>query len=411
MSRAAGSGGARGRSSAATCSSPGLDCRAWTFGFLFPMLVAAFLVLAYEQFHQNARVAGLLLSVIGAGQVVGSFFAFRLVTRLRPMRTAAFAPVGTAGSPGCSCPTCRSRSSAWPRDLRRVAPTDQRAVPRWLSMRSRRCCAEVVLQSIITINQLAGPSSSVIAGSIFVHAGLHVAYAVIATFTTGASLNFILAMQGSGALVQKRLDVLLVERGLRRPRTQAQALVMAGLVPGHAKPGNRWTSTRRPGRGASPVRLTDTSSRTRSTRLPSMSRASDCLDVGASTEVQRRAPAARRGAGDRAGRRLRAVARPCASRPACDRAERGERLLDHRAAVRAGAHHLRRLVHLRQAGAAGAPSRASRLARLRAREAAIRSRSAEGPMRQSCAISRCMPVSCARWLRRSSRAGESRAAS
>ena len=62
-----------------------------TFGFLFPMLVASFPVLAYEQFHQNARVAGLLLSVIGAGQVVGSFFAFRLVTRLRPMRMAAFA--------------------------------------------------------------------------------------------------------------------------------------------------------------------------------------------------------------------------------------------------------------------------------------------------------------------------------
>ena len=38
---------------------------------------------------------------------------------------------------------------------------------------------------------------------------------------------------------KKRLDLLLVERGLAESRTQAQALVMAGLVPGHAKPGEQ----------------------------------------------------------------------------------------------------------------------------------------------------------------------------
>jgi 23S rRNA (cytidine1920-2'-O)/16S rRNA (cytidine1409-2'-O)-methyltransferase len=37
--------------------------------------------------------------------------------------------------------------------------------------------------------------------------------------------------------VKKRLDVLLVERGLAESRTQAQALVMAGLVHGHSKAG------------------------------------------------------------------------------------------------------------------------------------------------------------------------------
>jgi 23S rRNA (cytidine1920-2'-O)/16S rRNA (cytidine1409-2'-O)-methyltransferase len=39
--------------------------------------------------------------------------------------------------------------------------------------------------------------------------------------------------------VKKRLDVLLVERGLAETRTQAQALVMAGLVPGYDKPGQQ----------------------------------------------------------------------------------------------------------------------------------------------------------------------------
>ena len=37
--------------------------------------------------------------------------------------------------------------------------------------------------------------------------------------------------------MKKRLDILLVERGLAESRAQAQALVLAGLVPGFDKPG------------------------------------------------------------------------------------------------------------------------------------------------------------------------------
>jgi 23S rRNA (cytidine1920-2'-O)/16S rRNA (cytidine1409-2'-O)-methyltransferase len=40
-------------------------------------------------------------------------------------------------------------------------------------------------------------------------------------------------------VTRKRLDVLLVERGLAETRSQAQALVLAGLVRGHAKPGEQ----------------------------------------------------------------------------------------------------------------------------------------------------------------------------
>jgi 23S rRNA (cytidine1920-2'-O)/16S rRNA (cytidine1409-2'-O)-methyltransferase len=39
--------------------------------------------------------------------------------------------------------------------------------------------------------------------------------------------------------MKKRVDVLLVERGLAESRAQAQALVMAGLVPGYDKPGTQ----------------------------------------------------------------------------------------------------------------------------------------------------------------------------
>jgi 23S rRNA (cytidine1920-2'-O)/16S rRNA (cytidine1409-2'-O)-methyltransferase len=43
--------------------------------------------------------------------------------------------------------------------------------------------------------------------------------------------------------VKKRLDVLLVERGLAETRSQAQALVLAGLVHGHNKPGDQVEET------------------------------------------------------------------------------------------------------------------------------------------------------------------------
>lgn len=39
--------------------------------------------------------------------------------------------------------------------------------------------------------------------------------------------------------MKKRLDTLLVERGLAASRSQAQALVLAGLVPGYDKPGHQ----------------------------------------------------------------------------------------------------------------------------------------------------------------------------
>jgi 23S rRNA (cytidine1920-2'-O)/16S rRNA (cytidine1409-2'-O)-methyltransferase len=41
------------------------------------------------------------------------------------------------------------------------------------------------------------------------------------------------------AAMRKRLDVVLVERGLAESRAQAQALVLAGLVPGYDKPGHQ----------------------------------------------------------------------------------------------------------------------------------------------------------------------------
>jgi 23S rRNA (cytidine1920-2'-O)/16S rRNA (cytidine1409-2'-O)-methyltransferase len=44
-------------------------------------------------------------------------------------------------------------------------------------------------------------------------------------------------------MAKRRLDVLLVERGLAESRAQAQALILAGLVPGHSKAGEQVDET------------------------------------------------------------------------------------------------------------------------------------------------------------------------
>src|SRR4051812_16365909 len=93
------------------------------------------------------------------------------------------------------------------------------------------------------------------------------------------------ATRSSRVSPKRRLDLLLVERGLAESRAQAQALVMAGLVPGHDKPGEQ---------------LDESVELRVDARPPYVSRAGhklanaldafgvdvaglDCLDVGAST--------------------------------------------------------------------------------------------------------------------------------
>jgi MFS family permease len=165
------------------------------FGFLFPMLTVSFPVLAYTQYDHNPRVAGLLLSAIGGGQVVGSVFAYRLVTRVPPMRMAAVAVVATAAPLWLLVP----HSPLW---LTAIAlaicgasiPMINAPYLGMLSTRIPRALRGKVIQSLITINQLAGPAGLLIAGPLFVRLGVHAVYAIVAVLATIASANFILAV-------------------------------------------------------------------------------------------------------------------------------------------------------------------------------------------------------------------------
>jgi MFS family permease len=163
-----------------------------TFGFLFPMLGASLPVLAYQQYDRNPRVAGLLFAVIGGGQVVGSLLAFRLVTKVPGMRLAAIAAFFTAAPlwllvPHASLPVVALALAVCGASI----PLINAPYLGMLSVRVPRALRGKVLQSLITINQLAGPLGYLIAGTLFVGIGLHATYALIAVLATIASLNFI----------------------------------------------------------------------------------------------------------------------------------------------------------------------------------------------------------------------------
>jgi 23S rRNA (cytidine1920-2'-O)/16S rRNA (cytidine1409-2'-O)-methyltransferase len=85
--------------------------------------------------------------------------------------------------------------------------------------------------------------------------------------------------------MKKRLDVLLVERGLAETRSQAQALVIAGLVPGYDKPGTQLDESV-PLEVERPPRFVSRGGEKLAHALellPLDPAGKDCLDIGAST--------------------------------------------------------------------------------------------------------------------------------
>jgi 23S rRNA (cytidine1920-2'-O)/16S rRNA (cytidine1409-2'-O)-methyltransferase len=86
-------------------------------------------------------------------------------------------------------------------------------------------------------------------------------------------------------VTKKRLDVLMVERGLAETRSQAQALVLAGKVPGHEKAGEQVEDSAEIQVEAGP-RFVSRGGEKLANALASFAidvEGEECLDVGAST--------------------------------------------------------------------------------------------------------------------------------
>ena len=165
-----------------------------TFGFLFPMLVASFPVLAYQQYDGNPRVAGLLFAVIGGGQVVGSLLTTGSSRRVRPMRLASFAVLATGPPLWLLVPHVPlAVVGAGAGDRAALDPADQRAVHRLLTCACRgaaraRCCSRCSRSTRSRAARLRRRRDALR------QAGLHGTYVVVAALASFASLNFILAV-------------------------------------------------------------------------------------------------------------------------------------------------------------------------------------------------------------------------
>ena len=178
--------------------------------------------------------------------------------------------------------------------------------------------------------------------------------------------------------MKKRLDVLLVERGLAESRAQAQALVLAGLVPGFDKPGHQVPEDAELAVDR-PPRFVSRGGEKLANALEQLEvelDGRDAIDVGASTggftDCLLQNGVARVIAVDVGYGQLHPKLR---NDPRVTVLERTNARTLSRASVPARSARLRRLLHQRPDGAAaGAGADGARLGRTRAGEAAVRGR-------------------------------------
>lgn len=165
------------------------------YGFLFRVLTAALPVVAFVRFDQNARVAGWLEAAFGAGAVLGSYAAYKVAARLSLMRQLAGAAVGIALPLWLLVPTVPLGVMLFALALTGGAiPIINAPYIALLTTRVPKDVYPHVMQTIVSINQLAGPLGYLVSGPLLTHAGLGPTFAVIAGLATAATTNLILAL-------------------------------------------------------------------------------------------------------------------------------------------------------------------------------------------------------------------------
>jgi MFS family permease len=165
------------------------------YGFVFPVVVASFPVIAFEQYDRNPRIAGWLLTAYGGGQVAGSIAALWAVGRFRLRTLAALGVLGLSlplwalvpSTPlgGVLAALALSGFSNPFINIPFMGIITSRVPPARLAK---------VFQAVLTANQIAAPLGFVLAGPLFVALGLHATYAVVAALALVAAVNFVTAV-------------------------------------------------------------------------------------------------------------------------------------------------------------------------------------------------------------------------
>jgi predicted MFS family arabinose efflux permease len=166
------------------------------YGFVFPILIASFPVVAYRQYDRDPRVAGWLLMSYGGGSVAGSVAAYMILAKVEPVTIMIGAVIGLAAPMWLLVPHVPLGVMIFALAVSGFSnPLANAPFLGIFSARVPRALQAKVLQVIITANQVAGPLGYVLAGVLFASIGLRPAYALAAALASVAAVSFVLAIR------------------------------------------------------------------------------------------------------------------------------------------------------------------------------------------------------------------------
>jgi len=161
------------------------------FNALGQMLVASLPVLAFQRYG-DAKVAGWLFTAFGVGGILGTIVAFKLVTKVEPLRLASAAVLGIAlpiWVLALDVPLAPMLAAIGISAI--CGPLVNAPFFGMLTTRTPAALLPKVMTAVITLATVAGPIGLVIVGPLIEHAGLSPTFAVIAAGETAVSLVFI----------------------------------------------------------------------------------------------------------------------------------------------------------------------------------------------------------------------------
>lgn len=168
-----------------------LAATALVVNMLSQMLVAALPVLAYQSFGGSPRIAGAFFAAFGAGAVLGSVVAVRVVPHHDPIRLGAAAFVAltlpiwalVADLPAWGVVAALFASSFF-------GPLVNAPLIGVITMRTPEALRAKVMTAVVTFAMLAGPVGLFAAGPLLAAWGPHAVFALVAAGQLLASLGF-----------------------------------------------------------------------------------------------------------------------------------------------------------------------------------------------------------------------------
>jgi MFS family permease len=155
------------------------------------MLVAGIPVLAYDDFGQSARLAGVFFAAFGAGGIVGSLLAIKAVSRFEPLRLGAVALL-CLGVPlwllALDLPAWGVVVALFASSL--FGPLINAPLIGVVTVRTPEALRPKVMTAVITAAMLAGPIGMLVAGPLLESWGPHAVFALVAAGQMTAAAPF-----------------------------------------------------------------------------------------------------------------------------------------------------------------------------------------------------------------------------